>query len=113
VSAPLAGRQAALVQALAAHGPPPAGFDADRLRAAAVALLHKRSGEVANGWPLLMHDASTRARFLAWADGRPKSSSFADGLAFAEHLAAKGDLPPLAAEELRSVRRRSRRWWPR
>lgn len=107
----LADRQAELVQALVAGGAPPAGVDVTRLDVARRALLHKRLREVAAHWPVLLSDDATRARFLAWADGRPRTTSHSDGLAFAEHLAAAGLLPVPAAAELGAARplRRFRR----
>ena len=53
MSGDLAERQAALVAALVAGGPAPAGFDPAALAAAGAALLRKRAGEVARHWPLL------------------------------------------------------------
>lgn len=98
----LAARQAALVAALVAGGPLPAGFDAQRVGAAAAALRRKRAGEVARAWPLLAADLGTgfRPRFATWAEGRPSAGSFADGFAYARFLRDSGELPPLGAAEL-------------
>jgi len=98
----LAARQAALVAALVAGGPLPPGFDARRVDAAAAALLRKRAGEVADAWPLLATALGPewKPRFAAWARGRPRAGSFADGFAFARALREAGALPALAADEL-------------
>ena len=95
-------RQAALVAALVAGAPAPAGFDAERLAAAGRALLHKRAGEVARAWPLLAaaHGAAWGTAFSAWADGRPPRGSQRVGWDLARELAAARGLPAPAAEEL-------------
>ena len=107
----LAEDQQALVRALVAGGPVPAGFDAGRVDAAARALLRKRADDVARAWPVLMSDPATRARFVRWADGRPRTTSFADGAAFAKDLRAAGALPRPARDEQRRAERPS--WWRR
>jgi hypothetical protein len=77
----LAEEQEALVRALVAGAPLPAGFDAVRVGAAARALLRKRTGEVLRAWPAL--DA---AAFGRWAADRPTRGSWRDGWDFArEH----------------------------
>lgn len=106
MSGDLAAQQAALVRALVARGSVPDGFDAGRVDAAARALLRKRAGEVAAHWPVLMSDPATRARFVDWADGRPKTSSFDDGLAFAIDQRGRGGLSKAALSELRHNRKR-------
>ncbi|MFD1236157.1 hypothetical protein ACFQ34_22935, partial [Pseudonocardia benzenivorans] len=53
MSAGLAARQAALVDALVAGAPVPDGFDPVRLATTRRALLRKRAGEAARHWPLL------------------------------------------------------------
>ncbi|GAA3391056.1 hypothetical protein [Cryptosporangium minutisporangium] len=115
----LAAAQAALVAALVAGGPLPPGFDTGRVDAARRALLRKRAGEVARAWPLLAGSlgAAFTPRFVRWAAGRPPSGSFADGLAFAQHLRDAGELPPLGATELSEREPRPekvrRRFWRR
>ncbi|WP_234361514.1 hypothetical protein [Plantactinospora sp. BB1] len=98
----LADRQAALVAALVAGAPLPAGFDARLVGVARSALLHKRAGEVARHWPLLAagHGRSWRAVFAAWAAGRPPAGSVRDGWDLARELAAGKTLPAPAAGEL-------------
>ncbi|MFD6155250.1 hypothetical protein ACFWF7_15770 [Nocardia sp. NPDC060256] len=83
----LAERQAALVRALVAGSPIPDGFDTEAVAAAARALLHKRAGEVARRFPLLVHACGDdfTERFLAWATGKPKTSTASDATAFAEY----------------------------
>ncbi len=100
--AELAARQAELVAALVADGPLPSGFDPARVDAAATALLRKRAGEVGEAWPLLAAALGPRwkAQFVAWARGRVRTGSFADGFAFARELSAAGTLPALAQDEL-------------
>ncbi|MFI5957257.1 hypothetical protein [Cryptosporangium sp. NPDC051539] len=115
--AELAAAQAALVAALVAGGPLPAGFDSRRVDAARRALLRKRAGEVAKAWPLLAGGLGPDylPRFTQWAGGRPPAGSHADGLAFAQAVRDAGDLPPIAAEELsaRESRKPARRWFRR
>src|SRR5690606_42109657 len=69
----LAARQAALVAALVAGAPLPAGFDATRVAAARTALLRKRAGEVARLWPMLAAGLGHRwpAIFQQWAAPPP------------------------------------------
>jgi hypothetical protein len=101
--AELRDRQAALVAALVAGGELPSGFAAGGpVAASAEALGRKRAGEVARAWPLLAAAIGpdwTRS-FTAWAAGRAPAGSFADGLAYARELAARGELPSLARSEL-------------
>ena len=115
MSEELAAAQAALVAALVAGGPLPAGFDTTAVDATRRALLRKRAGEVATAWPLLAASLGTAftREFMRWAAVRPPTGSTADGLAFAKYLRDAGDLPPLAANELaarekppKSVRRK-------
>lgn len=96
----LAAAQAALVAALVAGGPPPAGFDAARLDAAARALLRKRAGEVARAWPRLAaaYGPGWTAAFAEWAGGRPTRGSRLDGRDFARSV--RGSLEPAAVLEL-------------
>ncbi|WP_433386491.1 hypothetical protein [Micromonospora sp. KLBMP9576] len=102
MSGDLAGRQAALVAALVAGAPAPAGFDPAALAAAGAALLRKRAGEVARHWPLLAAGLGPRwpATFAGWAAGRPSPGSLRDGWDLARDLRDRGTLPPLGAEEL-------------
>jgi hypothetical protein len=98
----LAERQAGLVAALTSGAPVPEGFDARLVEIARVALLRKRAGEVAKLWPMLA--ASLRAdwmrTFATWAAARPTQGSLRDGWDLARDLAARGDLPAMAGEEL-------------
>ncbi|MFB4315680.1 hypothetical protein [Actinomadura sp. 21ATH] len=96
----LAAAQEALVRAMAAGGPMPAGFDAGAVRAAADGILLKRAGEVARAWPALAASFGTswRGAFTAWARERPVRGSFRDGWDFAR--AHRDGLDPAAAREL-------------
>jgi hypothetical protein len=92
--------QAALVAALVAGAPLPAGFDSARVAAAARALLRKRAGEVARSWPELARSYGSRwpKDFAGWAAERPPRGSWLDGWDFARaHRAA---LTPDARAEL-------------
>ncbi|MFC8046708.1 hypothetical protein [Nocardia sp. NPDC057353] len=82
----LATRQAELVRALVADGPPPSGFDRDDLTPTATALLRKRAGLVAKRYPLLAQQIGPDFpdRFTAWARGRPPTSVEDDAAAFAK-----------------------------
>jgi hypothetical protein len=96
----LAARQAALVAALVAGGPIPAGFDVLRVDATRRALLRKRAGEAAKHWPLL---AAAFGRewpdvFAATLDGREPVGALRDGWDVARALS--GELGPGAAAEL-------------
>ena len=99
----LADRQAALVAALTAGAPTPPGFDTRRLEVARIALLRKRSGEVARHWPLLAATLGPAwtGTFTEWAATRPTRGSLRDGWDLARALAAApGGLEPAAAIEL-------------
>ncbi|GAA2716882.1 hypothetical protein ACFY2R_11915 [Micromonospora olivasterospora] len=98
----LAARQAELVAALVAGGPLPPGFDPGPVDAARRALLRKRAGDVARHWPLLAAGLGPDwpATFARWAAGRPTNGSLRDGWDLARDLRARGELPPLGAEEL-------------
>ncbi|GIJ77506.1 hypothetical protein SAMN05443287_11248 [Micromonospora phaseoli] len=98
----LAARQAELVLALVAGGPPPPGFAPGPLAAARAALLRKRAGEVARHWPLLAAGLGGRwpTVFVEWAAGRPTAGGLRDGWDLARTLRARDALPPLGAEEL-------------
>jgi len=100
-------RQAELLAALVCGGEPPAGFDPDRLRATASALLRKRAGEVAAQWPALAasYGPQWMTAFGAWASGRPPGGALRDGWDFARWTAGNGtagngELSTAAAAEL-------------
>lgn len=101
--------QARLVDALVTGAPVPAGFVPDRVAAARQALLAKRCREVARHWPALLADPGAQRDFLAWAACRPKTTSAADGLAFARERGKAGRLSPAAADELRAAQKRRMR----
>ncbi|HTF47458.1 MAG TPA: hypothetical protein VK735_08435 [Pseudonocardia sp.] len=98
----LRARQAALVAALVAGAPVPAGFDERLVDAAARSLRHKRAGEVAAVWPLLAAGLGEQwhERFRRWARGRPPQGALRDGWDLARELAFVGELPALAEAEL-------------
>ncbi|MEV4660236.1 hypothetical protein [Micromonospora sp. NPDC049301] len=98
----LARRQAELVAALVAGGPPPPGFAPAPLAATRAALLRKRAGEVARHWPLLAAclGVDWPATFAGWAANRPTLGSLRDGWDLARALRERGALPPAGAEEL-------------
>ncbi|MCU1630451.1 MAG: hypothetical protein JWP64_5400 [Pseudonocardia sp.] len=98
----LAARQAALVEALVAGGPDPAGFDVARLASTRTALLRKRAGETAKLWPLLAasHGNRWQATFAAHAAGREGVGALRDGWDLARALRTAGALPGSAADEL-------------
>jgi len=101
-AAGLAARQAALVDALVAGGPVPAGFDPRALAAARRALLRKRAGEADAAWPLLAASLGPdwAATFAASVAGRAPAGALRDGWDLARATAAAGGLDPLAAAEL-------------
>lgn len=107
VRARLATQQAALVAALAGDGLPPAGFDAERLQAAAVALSAKRARSVARAWPALAKALGDRfhACFATYAASQalPPGGAACDGFAFARALARQGRLPDAGKMELLAV----------
>jgi len=98
----LAARQAALVAALVAGAPVPAGFDGRLVDAAEKSLRGKRAGEVAAAWPLLAAGLGDQwhDRFRRWARGRPPRGALRDGWDLARELAFVGELPALAQAEL-------------
>ena len=100
VDAELAAAQEALVRAMAAGGPMPAGFDAGAVRAAAHGIRLKRAGDVARAWPALAesYGASWKRAFGDWAAERPTLGSFRDGWDFAR--ARRAELDADAAREL-------------
>lgn len=100
--------QTALLSALVAGTPAPAGFDHRRLRVQSRALAAKRAdvvAKVAPELPEILGDGY-RAAFLAYAGSRPMSGGYRrDALDFAEHvLIAGGPADPVA-------RRRLTYWW--
>lgn len=100
--ADLAARQAALVAALVAGGPPPPGFDTVRLDATRRALLRKRAGLAAGAWPLLAASlgAQWQSAFARQHDGHESGGALRDGWDLARALRDGGGLAPAAAEEL-------------
>ena len=105
--AALAARQAALVAALVAGGPVPAGFDPDRLAAARRALVRKRAGAAAAQWPLL---AASLGRRLAArcsprsVDGHEPPTARSRRLGLARALHGRGELGAGAAPSWPSAR---------
>ena len=85
--ATLARAQDGLVAALVAGTAHPRGFDAERVRVQADALLAKRRGLVARLLPDLAEAADFPARFAAYArtSPRPPGGSAADAETFARH----------------------------
>lgn len=101
----LAEAQASLVRALAQGSPVPTGFDAERVRESAAALLSKRRRWVERAWPRLAAGLgeSFRSRFETWAQENPmevEASPLADGRRFADALLATREFPDAAREEL-------------
>jgi hypothetical protein len=96
----LADRQAALVAALVAGAPDPAGIAAGRLHAAREALLIKRADGVARVWPELtaVYGERWAQVFGAWGRVRVPAGSLRDGWDLAREL--RGHLPPAALLEL-------------
>jgi hypothetical protein len=101
-AAGLAARQAALVDALVAGGPVPAGFDPRALAAARRALLRKRAGEADAAWPLLAASLGPdwAATFAASVAGRAPAGALRDGWDLARELRDSGALGAAAAVEL-------------
>ena len=98
----LAARQAALVDALVAGGPVPAGFDAAALAVTRRALVRKRAGAAAAQWPLLAASlgADWPAVFAASVEDRPPTTALDDGWRLARALHGRGELGVDAAVEL-------------
>lgn len=89
-------QQAALLAALNGHGPIDAGWDADRVRATALALAHKRARSVARSWPslkaMLSDDFAACFERYAFLRAMPQQGGpLADGRAFASWLAPFND----------------------
>src|SRR5271155_3374517 len=83
--------QAQLVRALVAQGPTPAGFDEDRVRAAARSLVNKRRQAVARVWPKLAEilGSAYNESFTRYAAVQPLpgcAAPLADGRAFLRWL---------------------------
>src|SRR5437870_4415565 len=99
--AKLAELQAELLHNLAGKAALPVGFDATRLQATAESLARKRARAVARAWPALAdalgEEFGIRFAPFATATGLPAvGGPLADGRAFAQTLAAAGDLPDSA-----------------
>lgn len=115
----LAQRQEALVRALVTGSALPPGFDTDRLQVAADALLRKRAGLVARHLTLVHAELGCEftTLFMAWARGAGADrcgrdgTSWADALAFAEHLVTIGRVDARHVPEPRRGRRRQRMSW--
>lgn len=101
---PLADRQAALLRALVADGPTPAGFDADRIAVTARGLRRKRARVVAHVYPALRALPDFESRYADWAERRVPGSAADDGADFA--LALGPELPMAVAAQLVAARRR-------
>src|SRR5690242_4472502 len=91
----LAFEQARLLGALTAGAAAPTGFDHERVRAAAEALLSKRVGTVARAWPRLTQamKGEFATSFASYARARPLAgdhSPLVDGRAFIDWLARAG-----------------------
>jgi hypothetical protein len=103
----LAEAQAALVRALARGASVPAGFDAERVQAAAGTLISKRRRWVERTWPQLAAALgdSFRSRFEEWARENPmevEANGFVDGRKFAQALLSRQEFPDAARQELLS-----------
>ncbi|MEU4656185.1 DUF692 domain-containing protein [Streptomyces sp. NPDC023723] len=104
----LALAQDALLSALVAGAPVPAGFDRARLAVQARALAGKRADVVAKVAPELpvILGPAYRPAFLGYARGRPMTGGYRrDALDFAAHLVRTG-----SPQDAR-VRREVRQWW--
>ncbi|WP_375769398.1 hypothetical protein NR798_00530 [Archangium gephyra] len=101
----LAKAQAELARALGMGAPVPAGFDAERVGAAAEALGRKRRRLVQRTWPVLAAalGGGFAGSFDAWARENPllgvEPNPLADGRRFAGSLRAAGAFPAEAEEE--------------
>ncbi len=92
----LARAQHALLSALVADGPPPDGFDPQRLDVQRRALLAKRANVVGKVAPELREILADdfRRLFLAYARTRPMRGGYrADALTFAQHLLDRDAVP--------------------
>lgn len=95
-------RQAALLGALVAAGPPVPGADEAQVAATRHALMDKRRAGVARAWPALAATPGFATRFAAFAAARPPGGSWADGFAFAR--AIRSELADDARRELLRAR---------
>jgi hypothetical protein len=94
----LATMQAQLASALACQSPPPVGFDAERIQAAAAALATKRQRAVARAWPGLTEALGDCFGELFRAYARTTAlprvgGPLADGRAFVRFVAGARELP--------------------
>ncbi|HEY5836351.1 hypothetical protein [Streptomyces sp.] len=94
----LAAAQHALLAALVEEAEAPAGFDGERVRVQARALLAKRAGVAAahHAWLAEALGQEYLAAFTRYARDRPLvagSGGHADALAFEEFLRRRGELP--------------------
>lgn len=96
--------QGELVRALVAQGPTPAGFDEERLRAAARSLVNKRRQCVARVWPKLVEilGATYIEAFTRYATAQPLpgcAAPLADGRMFLRWLDGQQPLSDAACLE--------------
>ncbi|GAA3653119.1 hypothetical protein GCM10023079_47820 [Streptomyces chitinivorans] len=104
----LAAAQTALLGALVADGPAPAGFDPARLEVQRRALVAKRASVIAGIAPELPRILGDRYRpaFAAYARGRPMTDGYRpDAMRFVAHLLESDSTLS------RYQRRRLRRWY--
>lgn len=104
----LAAAQTALLGALVADGPAPAGFDPARLEVQRRALVAKRASVIAGIAPDLPRILGDRYRpaFAAYARGRPMTDGYRpDAMRFVAHLLESDSTLS------RHQRRRLRRWY--
>lgn len=108
----LARQQAELLHALLADGPPPAGFDASRLKVEANVLRRKHGRVLAYQRPELAEALGERygPLFAEFAASRPKSATERSGAyadTFTEWLIEAGHLPKPKRGLLSRLRRRA------
>lgn len=104
----LADKQESLVRALTGQGPPPAGFDGERIAATATSLIRKRMRTVARVWPALAEVLGREfpEKFAAYARSTPlplEGGPLADGHVFARYLSHRGAFPDAARRELIAI----------
>jgi hypothetical protein len=104
----LAESQAELVQGLTGRGPLPAGFDQERVRTAAEALVRKRMRSAARACPALHRALGEKfaLHFEEYAASAPlprEGGPLADGRAFIHFLAGRGELPDAGRLEALAV----------
>jgi hypothetical protein len=107
----LARRQAELLHALLADGPPPPGFDTSRLAVEAAVLRRKHGRVLAHQRPELVEALGERfgPLFTEFAAGRPKTAAERTGAyadEFTTWLIARGHLPKPGRGLLSRLRRR-------